>query len=172
MLLNWSNLGLPSLIQHYMNQLQNKTRLETASSNIWFIQLNLVEETNFNKTLGLPLSLSLPSLQFNSSCTLQSLPNQPSEHWHSQALSTLTLHWPCPEHKLGQPSNVQCFPFQPVTQRQVPFLHWPCSLHRWSHNFTLHNSPVQPKLQVHESPTQWPWGPQSVSHNSANIERI
>ena len=24
---------------------------------------------------------------------------------------------------------VQCLPFQPVTQRQVPFLHWPCSLH-------------------------------------------
>lgn len=132
----------------------------------------MVNEYYFSIILDLPLSLSLPSLQFNSNCTLQSLPNQPSEHWHSQALSTFTLHWPCPEHKLGHPSSVQCFPFQPVTQRQVPFLHWPCSLQRWSHNFTLHNSPVQPKLQVQESPTQWPWGPQSVSHSSVNRTKV
>lgn len=78
---------------------------------------------------ALPLSLSRPSLQFCSRSTLQSRPSQPSEQRHSHWLSALTRHCPWPEHELGQPSCVQCFPFHPVTHRHVPFLHWPCSLH-------------------------------------------
>lgn len=63
---------------------------------------------------------------------------------------------------------VQCFPFQPVTHKQVPFLHWPCSLHRGSHCFKLHSSPDHPGKQSQALSTQCPWGPQSRSHNSAN----
>lgn len=63
---------------------------------------------------------------------------------------------------------VQCFPFQPVTHKQVPFLHWPCSLHRGSHCFKLHSSPDHPGKQSQALSTQCPWGPQSKSHNSGN----
>lgn len=65
----------------------------------------------------------------------------------------------------GQPSIVQCLPFQPVTQRQVPFLHWPCSLQRGSHSFVLHRSPPHPSSQWHFSPMHVPCGPQSRSHS-------
>lgn len=66
----------------------------------------------------------------------------------------------------GQPSMVQCFPFQPVTHKQVPFLHCPCSLHRESHSFELQYSPPQPALHEQVSPTHFPCWPQSKSHNS------
>jgi hypothetical protein len=54
------------------------------------------------------------------------------------------LHSPCAEHCAGQPSSVQCRPFQPRTHRQVPFLHWPWSAQRGSHSRLWHCSPDQP----------------------------
>lgn len=63
---------------------------------------------------------------------------------------------------------VQCFPFQPVTHRQVPFLHWPCSLHRASQSFPLQYSPPQPLSHWQDSPTHRPCWPHSRSHSSAN----
>ena len=56
------------------------------------------------------------------------------------------LHWPLLAQSRGQLSSAQCFPFQPVTQRQVPFLHWPCSLHRESQRRSWQNSPAHPAL--------------------------
>lgn len=66
----------------------------------------------------------------------------------------------------GQPSSVQCFPFHPVTHKQVPFLHWPWSLHLGSQSFVLHNSPSQPSSHWHLSSTHRPWGPQLKSQSS------
>lgn len=120
---------------------------------------------NFLNTL-LPLSLSLPSLQFCSNKMLQSGPSHPLSHLHSHILSELNLHWPCAEQLLGHPSIVQCLPFHPVTQRHVPFLHCPCSLHLGSHCLRLQNSPDQPGSHWQASDTQWPWFPQSKSHSS------
>jgi hypothetical protein len=54
------------------------------------------------------------------------------------------LHSPCAEHCAGQPSSVQCRPFQPRTHRQVPFLHCPWSAQRGSHSRLWHCSPDQP----------------------------
>ena len=76
-----------------------------------------------------PPSLSWPSLQAVSSLVAQSSPSQPGAHSQRQAPWKLVRHWPLLLHILGQPSSVQCRPFQPVTQRQVPFLHWPCCSH-------------------------------------------
>lgn len=61
---------------------------------------------------------------------------------------------------------VQCFPFHPVTHRQVPFLHWPCSLQRASHSFALQYSPPQPSSHWQDSPTQRPCCPHSKSQSS------
>ena len=73
--------------------------------------------------------MSWPSLQAVSSLVAQFSPSQPGAHSQRQAPWKLVLHWPLLLHILGQPSSVQCRPFQPVTQRQVPFLHWPCCSH-------------------------------------------
>lgn len=117
---------------------------------------------NFN----LPLSLSLLSLQFCSRATAQSTPSHPSEQRHSHIPSPLTRHCPWFEQPDGHPSNVQCLPFQPVTQRHVPFLHWPCSLQRESHNFVLQRSPPQPSSHIQALPIHFPCWPQSSLHNS------
>ncbi len=60
----------------------------------------------------------------------------------------LALQTPWAEQAFGQPSRVQWIPFQPVTQRQVPFLHWPCRLHRGSHPRSWHLDPVHPSAQT------------------------
>lgn len=57
--------------------------------------------------------------------------------------------------------KVQCFPFHPCEQTQVPFLHWPCSEHLWSHGSWSHLSPVHPCSQRHLPWSQVPWRPQS-----------
>lgn len=44
--------------------------------------------------------------------------------------------------------NVQCRPFHPWLQTQVPFLHWPCSAQRASHGFWSHLVPVQSSLHL------------------------
>ena len=98
----------------------------------------------------LPLSLSLASLQFCSIMTEHSRPVHPLWHLHSHRPSTLALHWPCPLQLLGQPSRVQCFPFQPVTQRQVPFLHWPWSAHlQNNHDYVNHPSKFVVRGEIH-----------------------
>lgn len=117
----------------------------------------------------IPLSLSRLSPQFCSRSTLQSLPSHPLSQRHSHAPSLLKRHCPCPEQVFGHPSIVQCLPFQPVTQRQVPFLHCPWSLHLGSHCFILQYSPDQPGSHWHDSDTQWPCCPQSKSHNSEKM---
>lgn len=55
---------------------------------------------------------------------------------------------------------VQCRPFQPLEQMQVPFLHCPCWLHLESHGSWSHLSPVQPDSHEHRPRSQNPWGPQ------------
>ena len=82
---------------------------------------------------NLPPSLSTWSLQSTSILTEQSSPSQPSSQSHDHSLSSSrpklppppppATQPPWPEHCPGQPSRVQCRPFQPVTQRQGPFLH-------------------------------------------------
>lgn len=55
--------------------------------------------------------------------------------------------------------NVQCRPFHPWLQTQVPFLHWPCSAQRASHGFWSHLVPVQSSLHlkiIYLSGTQTP----------------
>lgn len=69
-------------------------------------------------------------------------------------------------HPPGHPSSVQCFPFHPVTHKQVPFLHWPCSLHRGSQSFVLQASPSHPSSHWHLSLTHLPWVPQLKSQSS------
>lgn len=63
--------------------------------------------------------------------------------------------------------RVQCFPFQPWEQTQVPFLHWPCSEHLRSHGSRSQRSPVHPLWHSHFPLSQWPWGPQSKLHKAA-----
>ena len=79
--------------------------------------------------LSSPPSLSCPSLQSVSSLVEQSGPSQPAEHSQRHSPWKFVLHWPLLLHMLGHPSMVQWRPFQPVTQRQGPFLHWPCCSH-------------------------------------------
>lgn len=110
--------------------------------------------------------MSLLSLQLCSSKTLQSLPSQPLSHLHSHIPSLLNRHCPCAEQLFGHPSMVQCFPFHPVTHKQVPFLHCPCSLHLGSHCFKLQYSPDHPESHWQESDTQCPCCPQSRSQSS------
>lgn len=76
----------------------------------------------------LPLSLSSPSAHWSSRGMLQSIPSHPLSQRQLHWPSDVDLQEPCLEHSCGQPSKVQCLPFQPVTHKQEPFLHWPCSL--------------------------------------------
>ena len=85
--------------------------------------------TSFKNICYQPPSLSRPSPHCVSSLVAQSAPSQPASHWQRHSPEKDDRHAPWPEHVVGQPWMVQCRPFQPVTQRHVPFLHWPCSEH-------------------------------------------
>ena len=61
-----------------------------------------------------PWSLSLRSEQSLSIGMSQPGPNHPDSHQHSHSRAWLVLHCPWPLHPLGQPSKVQCLPFQPA----------------------------------------------------------
>ncbi len=135
----------------------------------------------------IPLSLSFWSSQMFSNGIEQSLPPQSRLHSHAHSLWRLRQS-PWLLQVFGQPSgsinnrirfnnqdfnflhfilpNVQCFPFHPVRQWQVPFLHLPCSRHLGSHIFSLHLDPVHPSRQRHWPLWQWPFGPQSRSQRS------
>ena len=128
--------------------------------------------------------MSLPSSHSSSSGMEQSAPSQPFSQRQLQPPSGDDLHCPCLEHSLGQPSKVQCLPFQPATHKQVPFLHCPCSLHlfysnifikifmsnirlsirsyRGSQRRSLQNSPDHPASQTHELASHRPCPPQLI----------
>ena len=66
----------------------------------------------------LPSSLSLRSEQSCSRWMSHPGPNHPDSHQHSHSMLWLVLHWPWALQLPGQPSSVQCFPFQPVRTRK------------------------------------------------------
>lgn len=57
--------------------------------------------------------------------------------------------------------RVQCLPFHPCEQTQVPFLHCPCSEHLTSHGNWSQRFPVHPGLQRQRPVSQIPFEPQS-----------
>ena len=96
----------------------------------------------------IPWSSSYPSSHRVSRRTLQSGPSHPSWQWHFHSPRKLALQPPWPEQPRGQPSKVQWRPFQPATQRQVPFLHCPWRLHRASQSCSSHLWPLHPSSQT------------------------
>jgi hypothetical protein len=72
----------------------------------------------------IPSSLSFLSEQSCSRWISQPGPNHPDSHQHSHSMLWLVLHWPCKLQLPGQPSKVQCFPFQPENQFRSIFKHF------------------------------------------------
>ena len=100
------------------------------------------------REINIPWSSSYPSSHRVSRRTLQSGPSHPSWQWHFHSPRKLALQPPWPEQPRGQPSKVQWRPFQPATQRQVPFLHCPWRLHRASQSCSSHLWPLHPASQT------------------------
>ena len=122
------------------------TRPSINNIRIW---VKMLPKITWNQLrIELPWSSSYPSSHRVSRRTLQSGPSHPSWQWHFHSPRKLALQPPWPEQPRGQPSKVQWRPFQPATQRQVPFLHCPCRLHRASQSCSSHLWPLHPASQT------------------------
>ena len=97
-----------------------------------------------------PWSLSRRSEQSRSSGMSQPAPNHPESHQHSHSSAWLVLHCPWPLHPLGQPSKVQCLPFQPAKNTATLLQQYYLS----RTNFGIFFNPSFQPLRIRIIPTQ------------------